>query len=116
MPLTEPRRLPRISGQALDDAAFELEQLQNNYLRERGWNYTCDTPGAYWLWEKEIDGKRWTADAGLAIGMQRRWLDAQEPHQFVRADDEEAPSDGELCMVCGNLRAGWTSWIVSRMS
>jgi hypothetical protein len=40
----------------IQDAANKLEALRNRYLREHGWEYTCQTPGRYWMWKKVVDG------------------------------------------------------------
>lgn len=36
----------------IDKSMSKTTQLQEQYLREHGWVYTCETPGAYWLWRK----------------------------------------------------------------
>lgn len=39
----------------------EIEQLEsdlgnarNSYLRRYGWKQTCNTPGSYWLWQRDF--------------------------------------------------------------
>jgi hypothetical protein len=34
-----------------EQRGFEISRL----LRAAGWKHTCETPGSYWLWEKEIE-------------------------------------------------------------
>ena len=30
----------------------ELDRLQQDYLKERGWKHQCSLPGAHWLWHR----------------------------------------------------------------
>jgi len=58
---------------SLDEIASEIEQLgfdQDRYLREHGWNYTSNTPGCFWLWTREWDGKVLAVSKELALRMQ----------------------------------------------
>lgn len=36
----------------------DKEQAERVYLQRFGWTETCKTPGAYWLWQKELDDGR----------------------------------------------------------
>lgn len=36
---------------------IKREEEMQKYLRRTGWEYTCSTPGSYWMWEKELDGR-----------------------------------------------------------
>lgn len=43
------------------DARVQQEFLRfriDAYLRGRGWIYTSDTPGNFWLWSRELDNGR----------------------------------------------------------
>lgn len=31
-----------------------LERVQHAYLRRWGWKLTCETPGAFWLWQRDM--------------------------------------------------------------
>ncbi len=42
------------------DAAQRAKNKRTDYLRARGWNYKCDSPGSYWYWERMYGGQRWT--------------------------------------------------------
>lgn len=55
-------------------ASQELNELQSRYLRERGWDYRCDVPGAFWLWHKKLDDGR-TIAVGLfqALDIEEKW-------------------------------------------
>lgn len=40
------------------------------YLREHGWEESCDHPGNLWLWHKEIESKSYCVDFKTAIWLQ----------------------------------------------
>lgn len=60
-----------ITGEDLDEKQQELESLQHAYLRQRGWQYTCDNPGSYWFWTKRFGERVLTMTDKDAIRMQR---------------------------------------------
>jgi hypothetical protein len=40
------------------EAEEKREDLEETYLRERGWQQTCETPGSLWVWTKTLpDGR-----------------------------------------------------------
>jgi hypothetical protein len=40
------------------EAEEKREELEEAYLRERGWQQTCETPGSLWVWTKTLpDGR-----------------------------------------------------------
>lgn len=43
----------------------------NAFLRSKGWTYTCDTPGSYWLWSRLYEGNVIMVDTTHALGIQR---------------------------------------------
>ena len=47
------------------------------YLRTKGWKHTSDTPGSYWMWEREIDGRTLLVDQNTAALIQRH-IEAEE--------------------------------------
>ena len=61
---------------------FELEQARKHWLESRGWKSVHNTPGAYVLWHKTIEGpepgetKAWTLSLEWAIKIQ----DAHDVH------------------------------------
>lgn len=57
--------------QDIDDARATLEANINNFLRSKGWIYTCSTPGSYWLWQRTHEGKIIMVDTTHAIAIQR---------------------------------------------
>lgn len=38
----------------IEAAKSEVTQLKGRYLQRFGWKSTCNTPGAYWLWERDF--------------------------------------------------------------
>lgn len=60
-----------VSADDLDEKAQELEGMEASYLRERGWEYRCDFPGAYWLWIKRIGDRYLALQPDMAISIQR---------------------------------------------
>lgn len=57
-----------------------LEFAVNAFLRSAGWKSTSHTPGCFWLWEREIDGRRVLVDKDTALGIQES-LDPQDPEE-----------------------------------
>lgn len=37
---------------------IQAEEIVSKALRQAGWKHTSQTPGSYWMWEGEIDGRR----------------------------------------------------------
>jgi hypothetical protein len=48
----------KVTLERLEDARSEVEQLENQYLTERGWVHSCGYPDSCWRWQKE--GKDFT--------------------------------------------------------
>ena len=60
----------------IHEAQEQVGALKDNYLRQHGWKYTCDTPGSYWLWEKAAPGGQiLLLDRDHAVEMQMRCVD-----------------------------------------
>lgn len=55
--------------------SYESECIQtrkSSLLARRGWKMTCDTPGALWLYEKQLpDGKTVLCGLDLAIEIEK---------------------------------------------
>lgn len=61
--------------EANDDAAL----LEDNYLRQKGWKHTCESPGCYWVWEKTMpDDRVAIVSKSLALTFQRIWDEQQQ--------------------------------------
>lgn len=62
--------MPRITLDGLECMETDLEAARCNFLRQRGWKYTCETPGCYWMWERMLpDGRTILVDTQTAISM-----------------------------------------------
>lgn len=54
----------------LDDLQRAEERLfttRKKYLEERGWKYTCQTPGSMWLWSKTYMDDRYMCNMTMAL-------------------------------------------------
>jgi hypothetical protein len=49
----------------------QLFELQRQFLEQRGWKYTSNNPGSYWLFVKEVDGTRVGVAVDMAIEIER---------------------------------------------
>lgn len=63
--------LTPLSFNDLQQCKDELEAKEHRYLRENGWEYTCNTPGSFWLWKKRIGDVYLLLEKNHAITMQR---------------------------------------------
>jgi hypothetical protein len=61
----------RKSYHTVTEALQEAEHAKHSYLRSHGWQYTSNTPGCIWLWQKSTsDGRVLLVDTDLAVSMQ----------------------------------------------
>jgi hypothetical protein len=90
--------------EAIDDALEKVGALKVKYLRQSGWHYTCQTPGSYWMWMKELDGKHYLLGRDDADTFQREldYREMNKPH------DPVFDTDG-ACIVCGSSPDDWES-------
>ena len=52
----------------VEELRDEAERLENQFLRKRGWEYVCDTPGSFWLWQKKLpDGRVMLVNKATAL-------------------------------------------------
>lgn len=50
-----------------------LDAAERAFLKKNGWTYTCQTPGAYWLWQRTLaDGRIVLVPQALAVDMEER--------------------------------------------
>lgn len=79
-----------------DEIEFTREQLDfavDRWLRSRGWESTCETPGSYWLWRREIKGHKYLVDRSHAISIQRH-VDGRQCSCSEVARDEKCIAHG----------------------
>ena len=55
------------SYEAIMKARDEVDHAESGYLRERGWEYTCSTPGSVWRWAKRIKRRVLVMSQGDAV-------------------------------------------------
>ncbi len=61
-----------IDEQEVEKAKDAAETLAGRYLRERGWVDSSNTPGAFWLWGKQLaDGRYVMVSREMAVTMQQ---------------------------------------------
>lgn len=60
--------------QSHDDLRYQRDMLayrEDAWLRRAGWKHTSSgTPGSYWTWQREHEGRLLVCDRRLAISMQ----------------------------------------------
>ncbi len=68
-----------------EDVQFATDQLGfdiDGFLRERGWEYKCDTPGSYWLWERMVGSRTILVQRDMAVrieaALSRDWDHGQD--------------------------------------
>ncbi len=57
-----PDPVPEIKPILFRDVTSEQKRAANKlekYLRTHGWTYDCNTPGGFYLWEREWEGKHY---------------------------------------------------------
>ena len=70
MPSTQHELLEKI-----EDAEMALGNRRDTFLRASGWTYTCETPGCFWMWQKELpDGRVILVDANRAVTLEEHLM------------------------------------------
>jgi len=65
--------------QSIENLRQAASWKRDQWLRDRGWESTCETPGSLWLWKRLWSGRsgkdpHWIiVDADLAERMQKEW-------------------------------------------
>lgn len=78
-------RSPRVVNifiEKLDEINEQEKSLifaKEKLLRKFGWEYSSSNPLAHWMWEKIIDGKRYTLSQNDALDMERRLQERIKP-------------------------------------
>ena len=59
----------------IENAREQLGFAVNDFLRRKGWQYTCETPGSLWLWKRALkDGRVMLVNEATALYAQA-WFD-----------------------------------------
>jgi hypothetical protein len=82
------------SVEAITRAKEALSFEEEAFLRERGWKHTSATPGSYWLWEREHEGRVILVQTNIAMNMEA-WFEG------ARCECDEENEDSSKCPVHG---------------
>jgi hypothetical protein len=63
--------------QEIEALEQETERKTGQFLVNRGWKYVCNTPGSFWLWEKEIKGTIYRCPRDTATEIEIHLVDAE---------------------------------------
>lgn len=58
------------SKKRVDEKLKALDKMMKEFLEERGWEYTKETPTGEWMWKKVIDGALNLVDVTNALAIQ----------------------------------------------
>ena len=68
----------------IDEVSYNLHEMQERFLRQRGWECSCDFPGSIWLWCKEIRGRQIATDMNYAYV-----IESYEEEARMEAEEEK---------------------------
>jgi hypothetical protein len=78
-----------VSVQSVLDTFWAIENLRqvaswkrDKWLRDRGWEPTCETPGSFWMWKKLWTGRDGKQSLTILV-------DAKFAEEFQKAWDQE---------------------------
>ena len=55
----------------IEHVEWSLDDLCDRYLREHGWEYSCNAPDCCWHWSKKLaDGRTLLTDRSLALAIE----------------------------------------------
>ena len=69
----ETSREPNVERNRISNMEAKIESLVFDWLRSRGWEYICKTPGSYWMWQREWDAKTFLVHTCTARRIQEYW-------------------------------------------
>ena len=80
----------RHTASDIESLADDLANATSQWLRRHGWEYTCQTPGSMWLWQKKLpDGRVALVDESTAFSFEESLMSDKE----IRAEFGE-PVEG----------------------
>jgi hypothetical protein len=80
--MTEPTAL---AHEEIREERERLDYRESRWLTSRGWTYTSKTPGCYWMWQKDWDGKTFLVSQETAVRIQGIW----DSDEHAKAHPEE---------------------------
>lgn len=88
-------RVNRVTSAEIESAESDLDELYCKYLRQHGWNRTCEAPGGIWLWKRQLPG-------GVLLMVDRpsaiRICEYEDMVAYQRLGHE--PGEDGVCIVC----------------
>lgn len=77
--MTDKPNTKRVTDEMYELGRIDLlrEEKLHKWLESRGWRRTSATPGSFWMWFKEWDGKTFMVNDDTAERIQRHF-DAEE--------------------------------------
>lgn len=64
----------------IEDKKRQIEAFEREYLQVNGWKETSSkTPGSYWMWYREWEGRTLMAHQAQAMSIQERIDDDKPP-------------------------------------
>ena len=90
----------KVREEHIDRAREKLEDMEDNYLRERGWKHSCENPGSQWLWEKtDKNGRTYRCGKKTALSIQGDLCD--DPPEIIVAWEGDGAVKGYIVYVHG---------------
>jgi hypothetical protein len=81
---------------AATDAVEQFHRIERDFLREHGWDMTCDNPGSLWLWRKTMpDGSTPLLDLETALIFEKDLQGFDFYDLDVHPDDEDEVGEGD---------------------
>ena len=78
----------RCEHRRIEYARERITDRERRWLRGNGWSETSSTPGNYWMWQKEWEGKTFLVDQETAARIQGIW-DSEADYQAHPEDYED---------------------------
>lgn len=63
----------------VETANDKFLNLRKHYLKQQGWETSCENPMPIWLWFKTIDGKEYRLPEDVAYDMEQYIHQYEEP-------------------------------------
>lgn len=103
--------MKKIEPHEIDAADQAAADLKSKYLHQEGWVWSCQHPGALWLWVKSVDGKEYRCNCETAFTIQKSVYEDSLPHCDecdLRTSDltENKFNQRMLCPGCFKFRFG----------
>lgn len=78
----------RLEHENISYVRVQINRREEIWLEKSGWTHTSSTPGCYWMWMKEWDGKTLMVGQDTAARIQSIW-DAEADERLHPEDIED---------------------------